>query len=167
MEGVEQPEWRRRIDQEIDNLRAALGWALETGNSAVVARITAARRCTGDLQGYATEGLQWIKQALAEPGRLEQAILEKPYYCAASLAFRRGDVAGCKDFAEKGSTSSMAQGPSKMKARCQHLLSSMFLIMGDKVGGQKLAQQVLATYQEVGDIYGLGGVYHYSLVCVS
>jgi hypothetical protein len=56
LEGGEQAVWLRRLQQEHDNLRAALDWAVETQEAAIGLRLAIALRLFWFMRGYLTEG---------------------------------------------------------------------------------------------------------------
>jgi sulfur relay (sulfurtransferase) complex TusBCD TusD component (DsrE family) len=57
-------EWLRRLDAEIDNLRAALDWSLENGDPALALRMAGLLAMFWDNSGRYIEGQAWIDAAL-------------------------------------------------------------------------------------------------------
>lgn len=57
--------WLQRLGQEQDNLRAALRWAAETGETALSLRLVAALDWFGELAVLYSEGRGWLEGALA------------------------------------------------------------------------------------------------------
>lgn len=74
MYGKEQETWLTRIEEEYDNLRAALRWCLDTGN---VSMALAASMVLTDFwlaHGYLSEGRTWLNDLLAATADAEHTI---------------------------------------------------------------------------------------------
>jgi len=68
MQGQDQAEWIRRLESEIDNLRAAIGLALEgSADPFIAVKMAVALQQFWILRGYATEGRKLMRAALAVP----------------------------------------------------------------------------------------------------
>jgi predicted ATPase/DNA-binding CsgD family transcriptional regulator len=63
--GPGQEEWFDRLEQERDNLRAALAWAIEAGRADEAARLALAFWRLWYSRAYLPEGLRWLEQILA------------------------------------------------------------------------------------------------------
>jgi len=103
LRGAEQVAWLERVESEHDNLRTALAWSLESGNSAGTLRLAGALAYFWELRGYWSEGPKWLNAALAEsqreqgaraaagdssqPSRVEMAQRAKVLYGAGRLSF--------------------------------------------------------------------------------
>ena len=97
----EQVMWLERVETEYDNLRAALEWSLESGNSNHALRLGAALGYFWEIRGDAREGYKWLDEALAlsergqdertaageTPTRTELMQLAKTLYTAGRLHF--------------------------------------------------------------------------------
>ena len=58
-------EWLDRLESEHDNLRAALQWMLDQGETALGIRLAGALGHFWSLRGYVSEGRMWLRRALA------------------------------------------------------------------------------------------------------
>jgi len=103
LRGAEQVAWLERVETEHDNLRTALAWSLERGNSAGTLRLAGALAYFWELRGYWSEGPKWLNAALAPssreqggraaagesapPSRVEMAQRAKVLYGAGRLRF--------------------------------------------------------------------------------
>jgi predicted ATPase/DNA-binding CsgD family transcriptional regulator len=63
--GPGQEEWFNRLEQERDNLRAALAWAIDAGRADEAARLALAIWRLWYSRAYLPEGLRWLEQILA------------------------------------------------------------------------------------------------------
>jgi non-specific serine/threonine protein kinase len=95
LRGQDQAIWFDRLEQEHDNLRAALEWSL-AGDESVEAglRIGGALYRFWYVRGYLTEGRQWLDQALergvaAGPGPRARALHAAGYLTWGQADFRR------------------------------------------------------------------------------
>jgi len=64
---AEQGTWLKRLEQDHENLRAALGWSLERQDQLSALRLAAALWRFWWMRGYLSEGHRWLEQALAAP----------------------------------------------------------------------------------------------------
>ncbi|MGW1341500.1 ATP-binding protein [Kribbella sp. NPDC002412] len=65
LRGVNQAEWLERLDAELDNLRAAMAWALRTRSINEALRLAGGLWLFCYLRGHYAEGSQWLERALA------------------------------------------------------------------------------------------------------
>jgi non-specific serine/threonine protein kinase len=90
--GAEQRAWLDRLQQEHDNLRAALGWTVEQQQTAIGLRLATALRLFWFMRGYLTEGRERLAQVLAL-GDGAASARAKALDCAGLLARYQGDYA--------------------------------------------------------------------------
>lgn len=86
-----QEEWLRRLELERSNLRRAIAWSIEHGETAIALRFTVALwrywRHTGEL----AEGRRWCEATLAMGGEAPDSLRAKAVWGTAFLAFPQGD----------------------------------------------------------------------------
>lgn len=84
-----------RLDEEHDNLRAALAWSFSEGDAEIALRFCAALWEFWQLRGHLTEGRRWLAQALSLSGGLPGPRARA--LCGAGVLARvQGDLAGAR-----------------------------------------------------------------------
>jgi tetratricopeptide (TPR) repeat protein len=89
--GPQQGIWLARLEVEHNNLRAALGWALEREAVEITARLNAVLWRLWDVHGHYSEGRQWLEATLRQNINLPLHIGGKVLTGAGVLAYRQGD----------------------------------------------------------------------------
>ena len=93
LHGPDQVVWLARLEQEMGNLRAALGWLLTAGQVIKAADMACALRVFWQRHGHYSEGLNWLRQTLEQ--MTEQAVPDtlraRTLQATAALAYRQGD----------------------------------------------------------------------------
>jgi predicted ATPase len=98
LRGPHQSAWLRRLEDEHDNVRAVLGWALSAGEVEIAMRLSVVLRRFWYMHGHLGEGRTWLEQALLCSQRhashqVPQAIRAKALHGAGILAHAQGDDA--------------------------------------------------------------------------
>jgi non-specific serine/threonine protein kinase len=88
--GPQQGAWVRRLDQELDNLRATLTWTADEGTIEMGLRISTAMGCFWEVRGLLSEGRRWLERILSREGG-EPAIRSRTLHSAGAIAHRQGD----------------------------------------------------------------------------
>jgi predicted ATPase/DNA-binding SARP family transcriptional activator len=101
--GAQQHQWIARLEENHDNLRAALQWALENGDVESSARFSGALSPFWGLRGYLFEGRLWLEQviALLETGCGSVEHQAKVYLGAGMLAWRQSEYYRAVELMEK------------------------------------------------------------------
>ncbi len=91
--GANQKSWLLRLDEERDNLRAALQWAIDHHEEEFVQRLASALQPFWFRRGYWSEGRRWLEAALAiSPGtKPDEAVWAKALCAAGTMARFQGD----------------------------------------------------------------------------
>lgn len=90
--GAEQGYWLNRLEIELDNLRAALRWALERGETETALRLGGALWRFWFKHGYLSEGRRWLDEGLAGSGAVAPAVRAKALTGSGVLAHYQGDL---------------------------------------------------------------------------
>ena len=156
--GVEQLRWLSRLDQEHDNLRAALGWALRAGESDIALRLCAALGYFWNLHGDFREGRRWIDQALALADDDRSVLRARVLDAVGFLIQTQGDYDTARTF-HQASLAIMRQWNDRAGiARCLHHLAVAAQYQGDYAAARPLHDECLAIMQELDDRAGVAAV---------
>lgn len=90
MGGPDQRQWLTRLDAEGENMRAALGWLIESGQHERAQAMCHDLLRWWDARGKVKEAREWLTQALAG-GPIESSIGVRALATAAIFARRQGD----------------------------------------------------------------------------
>src|SRR5262249_33563930 len=79
-----------RLRRELDNVRAALGWAVERGWTAAGLRLAGALRSFWGDGGHRQEGLAWLERLLSAGGEVDPAVRARALKTAGFMAAQVG-----------------------------------------------------------------------------
>jgi len=157
--GSEQAAYLERLEQEYDNIRAALQWALERGEDQE--RMVMALRMCGalprfwDMRGHRSEGWNFLMRALAVQNEAIASLRIKALDAAALLAINQSD----HDLAIKISEENLALcrklGNIKGVAFSLHRLGGIAWAQGNYAMSQVLEEEALHHFRELQDIWGI------------
>ncbi|HEY0753460.1 MAG TPA: LuxR C-terminal-related transcriptional regulator [Ktedonobacteraceae bacterium] len=91
LNGADQLTWLERLEQEHDNLRAALNWLIETGQIKLALRLEGSLARFWTMRNHMHEGHRWLEKALVDSADVEMPIRAKALFAAGSFCFYRGD----------------------------------------------------------------------------
>ena len=151
--GPEQVAWMDRLDAEHDNLRAALGWALDS-DAQLALRLAGGLGWFWFFRGYLREGRAWLERALAasgDPGPLHAGALA----AAGRLARHLGDYGGAIALLERSLELARQFQDRRVEALALHELGALAgLAEGDTAREVALTEASLAVWRELGDAWG-------------
>jgi len=101
LKGPEQLEWLERMEAEHDNLRAALGWALESKEGELALRLAGALWWFWFVRGHYGEGRRWLEQTLVSD-RGAVSVRAKALVGAGRLAGEQGEIERATAMLEEG-----------------------------------------------------------------
>lgn len=141
------------VDAELDNLRAALAWAGETGATEVGARLVVALGWYWEMRGYLSEGNGWIQQALAAPD-LPGPLRARVLFTAGRLAFRRNDAAPGMAVLTEALSAFRAVADPLWTAHTLLVLGAIYGHQGDPGQADAWFAESLALFRAAGDAPG-------------
>jgi predicted ATPase/DNA-binding CsgD family transcriptional regulator len=89
--GAEQLTWLARLEQEHDNLRAALNWLIASEQMELALRLESALFPFWTMHNHMSEGHHWLEKTLREKNEVSLTVRTKTLYAAASFSFFQGD----------------------------------------------------------------------------
>jgi predicted ATPase len=161
--GPQQAEWLQRLDDEADNLRAALRWARESGRTELGLRMAGALEGYWRLRGYLSEGRTWLEELLATRAASTGApvgacVQARALNAAATLAWMQGDLRSAEELAAESLTLFRPAGDTPGVARALATLGKAAHAHGDYKRAQALYEESLALHRGLGEKAGVSGL---------
>ena len=151
-----QKYWFHLLDMEIDNLRAALEWSLESNDVTVGIRMMSGTYLYWILYSRQDEGIHWTKQLLARLDEVAPEYQIRLLRSAAPLIAYR-ELEAANQVARQAVAIARDYGDKRQIGWALWALSTTLL--GDSEA-EALTQEALALFQELGDQPGLGLVFN-------
>ncbi|MEA2537154.1 MAG: hypothetical protein QOF11_1388 [Chloroflexota bacterium] len=154
-QGPEPVEWLRRIDDEHDDLRAALEWCLDQpGEGRTGLRIAAGLWRYWEIRGHLTEGRGWLERMVDAAGEEAPALRANALTGAGNLAFMQGDFQAASTFHESSLALHRRMGDRQSVAYASNNLANAALQLGDHARARALYEEAIALTSELGDRRG-------------
>jgi non-specific serine/threonine protein kinase len=161
LRGPDQARWLDRLEQEHENLRAALRWAGERADVETVLRLGGAIYRFWWFRGYVSEGRAWLTRALA--GGLGSVVGDAPrvrrarakaLHGAAVLARAQGDLATSGALFAESLPIWQELGERWHEANAYHNLGAVATAQADFAAARTLTEAGLAIWREMNDDVG-------------
>ncbi len=145
----EQSVWLARLEQDHDNLRAALAWAL-ANHREIALRLAAALGRFWYMRGYLTEGRAWLAAALsANPASTRDRARALGY--AGVIAWWQGNYKESRSCAERSLAIARELSDPGATARSLTLLAMVVHAAGDCLAARRYNEEALAIRRDLGD----------------
>jgi predicted ATPase len=161
LNGEHENDWLLRLDAEYANMRAALAWLVESGNSGSEDQAALALRLAGALGRFwyrrsrLIEGSDWLKAAIAkDPGRYS-AERAKALYMLGVLLDERSQQDRAVELFNEALSLYRELGDSKRIAGTLNSLGVAVSALGDFVRGRTYMEESLAIKERLGDSEGV------------
>jgi non-specific serine/threonine protein kinase len=168
LQGPEQPEWTRRTEAELDNMRAAIAWGLEGGGDPILSgKFEVALLGFWMLRGYGTEGRDIVRRTLRLPA-IQASNLARAHtlYAGAALADNQSDYAEARQMLEQCLVLRRGLGEAVDIAATLSTLSLVRLHSGDADGARAGEEEALQIFRQIGDRTGEAiGLLHLGQIC--
>ncbi len=154
--GPEDAAWLERLEQEHDNMRAALSWALDHEESNLALRLSAALRWFWNMGGYYSEGRSWLEATLAKDGRASTEARAKVLEGLGWLANQQGDLDHAEATAKEGLRLSTEAGLGEIVAAdFEDMLGDTARLRGNFEQAAELLEKSLALHRRANDTRGI------------
>jgi predicted ATPase/transcriptional regulator with XRE-family HTH domain len=153
--GSSQPEWLARLDEEIDNLRAALAWSLEFGEPGSAQRLSSALWRFWQMRGHVAEGRRWLARALARRADDAPQARGKALNAAGVLAFQQGDYAASRALHTEDLALRRRMNDIAGIAQALNNLGVVAKNDGELEAARALHEESLALRRELADRWGI------------
>jgi tetratricopeptide (TPR) repeat protein len=148
--GPAQGAWVRRLEADAANLRAAMGWSLESGEVESGLRIAGAIIRFWSVRGHMSEGRRWLDQALERNG-IAPAVRAKAVYAAGYAALGQGDYSEAMRRFEESLALYRGLGDTRGVARSLAQLGWLLTARGEFERATALSEESLALAREAED----------------
>jgi predicted ATPase/DNA-binding SARP family transcriptional activator/DNA-binding CsgD family transcriptional regulator len=156
LRGPEDMEWLERLENEHDNLRAALTWALEAGETELGLRLAGALMLFWEAHGHYSEGRRWVEEALEKEGRVSAAVRAKALYAVCQMAHLQDDTDRAEATAKEGiELSADPEIDDSFAALFRWKLGYAVRLRGDYQRAKELLEESLAISREADDKWGI------------
>ncbi len=149
--GPQESVWARRLEEEIDNFRAALWWATAQEAPAFSLRLVGALAEFWWLRGWLPEGRWWFDQALARPGESPPAIRARALLGAGTLALAQGDGLEARARLQECQVLAEASPEPVLQAGVLARLGMLAELRGEPAEAQALLETSLTLSRMTGD----------------
>lgn len=148
-------DWINRVELDLDNIRAALNWTLQTGRSALGMRLVLALWQFWLQRGYWSEGRRWLEAALAAGGPdLPEDLAATALYQIGGLACRQRDYTRAIETSEEGLRRCRQIGDTRGVAWATNTLGWVALDRGEYARAQAFQDESLTLFRSAGDTWG-------------
>ena len=169
LQGPEQGQWTRRIEADLDNIRAGIALALQGGVDPILAvKFAVALLGFWMLRGYATEGRNYVRAALALPAvRGSDVAHAHALYVGAGLADSQSAHAEARRMLEQCLELRRGLGKPIEIAAALSTLSLVRLHAGDAAGAREGEAEAVEIFREIGNRVGEAiGLLHLAEICM-
>ncbi len=152
MMGAEQAAWLQRLENEHENLRAALDWSLMQAESSGGLRLCGALARFWHVRGHFSEGRECCARVLNNPGAKERTVERaKVLNSAGGLAHLQGDYPAARRwYEERLSIARELENKTGIAAALTNL-GSVVRAQGDIPIARAMYEEALSFRQELGD----------------
>jgi predicted ATPase/DNA-binding SARP family transcriptional activator len=159
LKGRDQLEWLGWLEQEYNNLRVALEWALESDHTApgggeLALRLSGALRWFWRMRGHFHEGSSWLEKSLQQYPERRTVTRATALLGKSMLIYALGDVGAACLLAEESAAIYRELGDQRGLAEALTLRGLTLIWQGESNLGQARLEEALAVCRKVGDRYG-------------
>lgn len=139
--GPDASSWLQRLDQERDNLRAAMGFALEQERQVDALRIAGGLSWFWFRRGYAAEARLWLGRVLDTSSAVVHPSLPRVLLGLAGIDYLDGDLAAASAHLDRAIELSDQVGAGRIRARSLVTAAYIRAASGDLDAAQRMARE--------------------------
>ncbi len=153
MAGPQQAVLLERLEQEHDNLRAAMQWSTSHAEEekAMALRLGGALSSFWFVRAYFSEGRDFLERALSRSGEVAAPIRAKALYAASRLHEVLDSLDRAEELCEQSLALYRELGDTRGIASCLHLLADIVWGQGNLAAARALAEESLMLFRELDD----------------
>lgn len=157
--------WFRAIDQEVDNFRAALSWALQANELELGLRLGSALRFYWWWRGYLREGLDWLEALLTQATQTGQihtlpaTVLAAVYIEAGLLGGNLGLLQSARTYLQQSLDLYRQEEDQAGIARALNNLGFVTSTAGQFIEAEAYSRESMAIHRTTGDVKGMVSAY--------
>jgi predicted ATPase/class 3 adenylate cyclase len=155
LEGRGQDAWFDRLEEEHDNIRAALRWAANHAEGNLSLRLAGSSATFWWVRGHWTEGRRWLEGAISQPGAQDRGLRGRALEGAAHLAYRQRDYSRAEGLAGEAFAIARELDDASRTARSLRVLGLIASGMGDDQRFRVLIEQSAEFARDSGDVWAL------------
>ncbi len=155
LRGPQELDWLDRLEEEHNNLRAALRWSLDRGEAETPLRLAAALGGFWLAHSHLGEGRRWLEHVLQGTETASSLRRTKALYWASATASHQGDYEQARLFAEEGLQLARELCDKRQVARALNVLGTARMESGDLEEAARCYSEAAALMREVGDKPGI------------
>jgi predicted ATPase/transcriptional regulator with XRE-family HTH domain len=148
--GPDQRRWMARLEEELDNLRAVLGWARDQGESELWLQLAGALWRFWQLRFHPREGRAWLEAALAADRSASPAVRARALNGLGNLTWMQGDLAQAAAYQAESLALFRAAGDRLGIAQSLNDLGNITGDRGDYASAAALYEESLSVAREIG-----------------
>jgi predicted ATPase/class 3 adenylate cyclase len=151
LRGLQQKRWLDELEQEHDNLRASLRWAIDRGRAEIGLRLVGALWRFWHLHGHLAEGRRWAEEVLAlqaSSGRTTERA--KALTALGGLAYWQEDLPSFRRAYEDALAISRELGDRSAVAEGIYNMAFVLAYEGDLRGAAPMIEESRAMFEELG-----------------
>lgn len=156
LRGPQQTRWVGRLEQEQDNMRAALQWTLEHEEWRLALCMASGLLDFWLIEGHIGEGYALLERALARSEGVEARVLAKALAACGWLACAQGDYGQAENWCQKSLALYREEGELPGIAGSLSSLGWVAMLRGDHALARLLLEEGLAYFRELDDSVGMG-----------
>ncbi len=156
LRSAEQDTWRRQLEVEQDNLRAALRWTLESQEAEMGLWLAGALLAFWRSSNQDREGRSWCEQVLAQSGTQVRTAARAKALLAAGTTTMHQDLSEAQRLLAESISIGREVGAvfRRNLAHALAMLTHVSLLQGDPSAARELAEESVRLFQEVGEAWG-------------